>query len=114
MAVIEQQATGKIVGLQLVEHNGRGHSGMEPRLVGNQAEEFEAKGFAGLFFTGADVEIGRGWSGGKAVGVKGPKGQKVELIGGAREVLAKEGGHAAEQGATVVLNGGGLGVHGFS
>jgi hypothetical protein len=87
---------------------------MEPGLAGDQAEEFEAKGLAGLFFTGVDVEAGRDGSGGKAVGVQGPKGQQVELIGGAREVLAKEGGQAVEQGASVVLNRGGLGVHGFS
>jgi hypothetical protein len=97
-----------------VEHHGGGHSGMEPGLAGDQAEEFEAEGLAGLFFTGVDVEVGRGRSGGKAVGVKGPKGQKVKLIGGAREVLAKEGGQAVEQGASVVLNGGGLGIHGIS
>jgi hypothetical protein len=28
--------------------------------------------------------------------------------------LAKEGGQAVEQGASVVLNGGGLGIHGIS
>jgi hypothetical protein len=114
MAVVEEQAAAKIVGLQLVEHNGGGHSGMKPGLARDQAEEFEAKGLAGLFFTGVDVEVGRGGSGGKAVGVQGPESEQVELIGGAREVLAKEGGQAVEQGASVVLNGGGLDVHGFS
>jgi hypothetical protein len=48
------------------------------------------------------------------MGVQDPESEQVELIGGAREVLGKEGGQAVEQGASVVLNGGGLDVHGFS
>jgi hypothetical protein len=56
MAIVEEQAATKIVGLQLVEHHGGGDSGMEPGLAGDQAEEFEAQGLARLFFTGVDVE----------------------------------------------------------
>src|SRR5205809_1076487 len=98
-AVIEEQGFDKrrVIGaalaflaLELVEQQGGGGGGSEPGTMAKQAQEFEAEGFAGLWAAGGDVERRGEGSGLEAVGVKGPEGEEVELVGGAREVLAVE------------------------
>jgi hypothetical protein len=48
-----------------------------------------------------DVEARRKGSGGHAVGVHGPEGEEVELLGGAGEVLAVKIDYFADQGLAI-------------
>ena len=65
---------------------------MHPGAVAEKAEELEAESLAGMFLPGADVEGRREGSGGNDVGVHGPEGEQVELLGGAIEVFFIEVG----------------------
>jgi len=65
---------------------------VHPGAVAEQAKELKAEGLAGVLFTGADVEGGREGCSGDDVGVHGPEGEQVELLGGAIEVFFIEVG----------------------
>ena len=78
---------------------------MHPGAVAEKAEELEAESLAGMFLAGADVEGGREGSGGNDVGMHGPEGQQVELLGGAVEILLVEVGDLVDQSLAVGLSG---------
>ena len=83
---------------------------MEPGLIAQHVQQFEAQGFAGLWLAGGDVE-GRGeGSGLEAVGVEGPEGEEVELVGATREVLAVEIDDLVDDGLGLGLSGV-IGIH---
>jgi hypothetical protein len=71
---------------------------MAPGVLAQQLKEIEAQGFAGLFVAGVEVEGGGEGLNLEAMGVEGPEGEEVELLGGARQILAVEGDDAVEQG----------------
>jgi hypothetical protein len=101
-AVIEEQGASKRIvfalALHLLKQQRRGRGGMEPGLLAQQLKEIEAQGFAGLFVAGVEVEGGGEGLDLEAMGVEGPEGEEVELLGGARQILAVEGDDAVEQG----------------
>jgi hypothetical protein len=110
VAVVEQKSADEgvrfLVG-ELAEEQGRSDGGVHPGVFAEQAEELEADGFAGLLVTGVDVEGRREGGFEEAVGMKGPEGKDVELLGGAMEVLAVEVGNLVDEGL-----GGFVGFHG--
>jgi hypothetical protein len=79
--------------------------------IAKETEELEAECLAGLFLPGADVERGREGSGGHEVGVHGPEGEQVELVGGAVEVLFVEVDDLVDQVVAVGIGGFGGHVH---
>jgi len=89
-----------------MDEERRSGGGVHPGAVAEQAEKLETDGLAGMFLAGADVERGRKGSGGNDVGVHGPEGEQVELLGGAVEVLFVEVGDLVDQVLAV-----GIGLH---
>jgi hypothetical protein len=112
-AVIEKQGADKRIGfalaLHLLQQHRGGRGGMEPGAPAQHLKEIEAQGFAGLFVAGVEVEGGGEGLDLEAMGVEGPEGEEVELLGGARQILAVEGDDAIEQG--VAFEGRGRVVH---
>jgi hypothetical protein len=66
--------------------------------VAEEAQELETESLAGLFLAGANVEGRREGRNGKEMGVEGPEGEDIELLGGAGEVLAVEVGDLVDEG----------------
>jgi len=107
ITVVEQKsaAEGFVAVGELMDEEGGSGGGVHPGTVAEHAQELEAEGLAGMFLAGADVEGGREGSGRNDVGVHGPEGEQVELLGGAVEIFFIEVGDLVDKVAGVGLSG---------
>ena len=105
VAVVEQKSAdeGFIAVGELMEQERGSGGGMHPAMVAEQAQELETKSLAGMFLPRADVEGGREGGGGNDVGVHGPEGEQIELLGGTVEILMVEVGDLVDQSLAVGL-----------
>ena len=113
ITVVEQQSAveGFEAAGELVEQERGSGGGVHGRSVAEQAQKLEADGLAGVFLAGTDIEGGRKRRARNDVGVHGPEGEQVELLGGAVEVLLIEIGDLIDQVVGVGI--GGFGIHSF-